>query len=305
MEIEKVLGEVVLPLVTPFDTQGETDAPALRRLVDYVITNHMADSLFVAGTTGEFYALTMAERQRLFEDVGAAAAGRIPLVAGTGAASTRDTVALTDVAERLGYHAVAVISPYFSRPGQEELYRHFAAVARGTRLPVVLYNIPLFTGVNLTPETVARLADIPSIVAVKDQATANPVQASDYLRAAPRLRVYCGDDPMILQVLAQGGSGAVSGSAHIFGDLIREMIHRFKAGAVSEATAIHRRLLPFYRALTPAGRTNPVPALREAVRMATGLDVGPPRPPLLPPTPQETDGLRSALTALERLSVRG
>ncbi|MDQ7858629.1 MAG: 4-hydroxy-tetrahydrodipicolinate synthase [Armatimonadota bacterium] len=302
---ERLLGELVLPLVTPFDARGEVDAGALRRLVEHVVAGRLADSLFVAGTTGEFYALTFDERLRLFADAKAASGGRLPLVAGTGAATTRETVALTEAAERLGYDAVAVIAPYFSRPGQDELYAHVAAAAAATRLPVVLYNIPLFTGVNLTPEVVARLAELPNVVAVKDQATANPLQVSDYLRAAPRLRVYSGDDPMTLPVLSQGGSGVVSGAAHVCGDLIREMIQRFKAGAVRDATALHQRLFPLYRALVPPGRANPVPLVREAIRLATGLEVGPPRPPLLPPEAGEVERLRAALAALGRLSMGG
>jgi 4-hydroxy-tetrahydrodipicolinate synthase len=305
MEVERLLGEVVLPLVTPFDADGDVDVGALRRLVDRVVAGRLADSLFVAGTTGEFYALTGDERLRLLAEAKAAADGRLPLVAGTGAATTRETVALTEAAERLGYDAVAVIAPYFSRPGQDELHAHFAAAAAATRLPVVLYNIPLFTGVNLAPQVVARLARLPNVVAVKDQATANPLQVSEYLRAAPRLRVYSGDDAMTLPVLSQGGSGVVSGAAHVCGDLIREMIRRFKAGAVRDATALHRRLFPFYQALVPAGRTNPVPMIREALRLATGLDVGPPRPPLRPPAAADVEPLRVALASLERLAVGG
>jgi 4-hydroxy-tetrahydrodipicolinate synthase len=223
------------------------------------------------------------------------------LIAGTGAASTADAVYLTRQAERLGYDAVAVILPYYSRPTQEEIYHHFVTVARSTSLPVIIYNIPLFTGVNLAPETLARLAELSNIVGVKDEAGANPVQTSDYLRVAPRMTIYCGSDPMILQVLAQGGMGAVSGGSHVLGDLIKTMIGRFKAGAVAEASAIHHRVLPFHRALGAGGRTNPIPMLREAIRLATGIDVGPPRPPLMPPAATEMGPLRDALRAIGRL----
>lgn len=301
MSAEALLGEVSLPLVTPFDDGGEINGEALGRLVDHVLARGMCDSLFIAGTTGEFFALSSDERVRLFALAQEQAGGRVRLVAGTGAPTTREAVYLTRQAERLGYDAAAVIVPYYSRPTQEEIFHHFAAVAEATRLPVILYNIPLFVGVNLAPETLARLAALPNIVGVKDQAGANPVQTSDYLRVAPHLAVWCGDDAMILQVLAQGGVGAVSGGAHVVGDLIKAMIRRFKAGDVSGATGLHRRLMPFHRALVPIGRSNPIPLVRAAVTLATGIEVGPPRPPLLPPGEAEMAEMRRVLGGLDRL----
>ncbi len=301
MGVEDLLGEVILPIVTPFDRDEAIDIAVLGRLIEHVLTHRMCDSLFVAGSTGEFYALSREERTRLFEHTREVAAGRARLVAGTGAATTQEAVWLTASAERLGYDAVAVIVPYYSRPGQEEIYRHFVAVAGATSLPLLLYNIPLYTGVNLQPETLARLAELPNIVGVKDQAGANPTQTSEYLRVAPHLSVYSGDDAMILQVLAQGGTGAVSGGAHVLGHLIKEMIRRFKAGDVSGAAGLHHRLMPFHRALTSGGRVNPVPLLRAATTLATGIDVGPPRPPLLPPEDAEVVALRGVLSSLDRL----
>jgi len=300
---DDLLGELILPVLTPFAPDGEVDLAALGRLIEHVLAHRLCDSLLVAGTTGEFYALSTDERVRLFESARQAAGGRVRLVAGTGAATTRDAVHLTRQAERLGYDAVAVIVPYYSRPTQEELTRHFAAVAGATRLPVVLYNIPGFAGVNLSPETLARLADLPNVVGVKDQAGVNPLQASDYRRAAPRLAIYCGDDPMILPVLAQGGVGAVSGGAHVVGDLLKDMIRRFKAGDVRGAAEIHHRLMPFHRALLGGGRTNPVAAIREAFTLATGIEVGPPRPPLQPLGPDERARLRAVLASLARIAA--
>lgn len=294
------LGELVLPLVTPFDNAGDVDFRTLEPLIAYVLDHRLCDSIWVGGTTGEFYALSLEERVELFRQVKALVGGRVRMIAGTGAAATREAIRLTEAAERLGYDAIAVILPYFSQPTQAEILAHLTAVARATRLPVVIYNIPQFAGVNLLPQTLARLAELPNVAGVKDQAGVNPVQTSDYLRVAPHLAVYCGDDTMILQVLAQGGAGAVSGGAHVVGDLIKEMIHRFKAGAVQEATALHHRLMPFHRALT-ANRTNPIPTIRTAIRLATGIDVGSPRPPLLPPTTQEIARLQEVLAALGRL----
>lgn len=301
--IEQRLGDVILPLLTPFDASGEIDVPTLGGVIEYVLAHRLCDSLLAAGTTGEFYALSFKERTRLFEQTLNVVRNRVPLVAGTGAVTTRDTLRLTEQAERLGYDAVAVIAPYYSRPTQEELYEHFTAVARATRLPIIVYNIPLFTGVNVMPETLGRIAEQPNIVGVKDQAGANPVQASDYLRVAPHLAVYSGDDAMTLQVLAQGGVGVVSGGAHALGDLIREMIRRFKAGDVRGATDLHHRMMPFHRALGAGGRVNPIPAIREAFSLASGIDVGPPRRPLLPLRDEERSRLRSVLSQLERMQV--
>ncbi len=301
MPLTDRFGEVILPILTPFDRDGAVDLPTMDRLLEHVFAHRLCDSLFVCGTTGEFQALSPDERVRVFTHVKATSGGRVPLIAGTGAVSTADAVHLTRQAERLGYDAVAVIVAHYSRPIQDEIYRYFVTVARSTGLPIIIYNIPLFTGVNLMPDTLARLAELPNIVGIKDEAGANPVQTSDYLRVAPRVTVYCGSDVMILPVLSQGGVGAVSGGAHVLGDLIKTMIGRFKAGAVAEATAIHHRIMPFHRALGTGGRTNPVPMIREAVRLATGIDVGPPRPPLMPPAVTETGPLRDALRAVGRL----
>lgn len=301
MPVTDRFGEVILPILTPFDRGGAVDLATLDRLLEHVFDHHLCDSLFLCGTTGEFQALSLDERVQIFAHVKATNGDRVPLLAGTGAVSTADAVHLTRQAERLGYDAAAVIVPYYSRPTQEEIYRHFATVAQSTGLPLIIYNIPLFTGVNLAPETLGRLTEFPNIVGIKDEAGANPVQTSDYLRVAPRVTVYCGSDVMILAVLAQSGAGAVSGGAHVLGDLVKTMIGRFKAGAVAEAAAIHHRLMPFHRALGTGGRINPAPMIREAVRLSTGIDVGPPRPPLMPPAATETGPLRDALQALGRL----
>lgn len=292
-----------MPVLTPFDDHGEVDIATLGRVIDHVLAHRFCDSLFVTGTTGEFYALTTDERIRLYERTKELVRNRVRLIAGTGAATTRETVDLTQRAERLGYDAVAVITPYYSRPTQEELYGHFVTVARATRLPLIVYNIPLFTGVNVLPGTLARLAELPNVVGVKDQAGANPVQTSDYLTVAPHLTIYCGDDAMIVAALVQGAAGTVSGGAHIFGDVIKQMIGRFKAGDVRGATEVHMRLMPFHRALATGGRVNPIPAIREAFSLASGIDVGPPRPPLQRLTEEERAQLCRVLSGLERIQA--
>ena len=163
----ETLGRVLIPLVSPFDDRDELNTEALANLVDYVIDKDYADTLIATGTTGEFYALSREERLLAFATIKEANAGRLPLMAGTGAATTREAMAYTREAEKLGYDCVMVVNPYYQKATQEGLYRHFKAVAESTTLPLVLYNIPLFTGVNIEPQTFKRLCGIPNILGIK------------------------------------------------------------------------------------------------------------------------------------------
>lgn len=303
--LHKRLGRVLVPLLTPFDEREEVDLAVLERLVHFVVANGYADSLVVAGTTGEFYALTRRERITLLGAAKEIVEDRLPIIAGTGAASTRETIALTCEAEKLGYDCVTVVSPYYQKATQEGLYRHFKAVAESTSLPVMLYNIPLFTGVNVEVETFARLVRVPNIRAIKEQATMNPTQMAAFAAAAPRdFSLYCADDTMVLQTLPEGGVGVVSGGSHVIGDLMHDMIAEYLEGRVADAATRARQMMPLFRAFGDNGRANPVPLLKEAFRLHSGIDVGKPRMPSVPATGQETEGLREALRALGKLSDR-
>lgn len=299
-------GRILLPLITVFDKDFSLNYPLTQEIAHFVVERHLCDSMIVSGTTGEFYALSFDERVRLLETIQRGLKGLIPLIAGTGAASTWETIALTKIAEDLGYDAVMVVAPYYSHPDQEGIFLHFKAIAESTSLPVMVYNIPLFAGVNIEPKTAARLADIENIAAIKEEAGLNPLQTTSYITETQgRLAVYSGDDPMTLQVLVQGGVGVVSGGAHVVGDVIRRMIEAFLAGKNEEATQIHQSLTKIFSAFHgPRGcRVNPTPLVKAAVELVSGLPVSLPRPPLTPATDEEKAILKEALKALGKLGV--
>jgi 4-hydroxy-tetrahydrodipicolinate synthase len=300
-KVNQMLGKVLLPLVTPFAKDGTIDHEKATALARMVIERGYCDSLIVAGTTGEFYALTLEERLALMKTIRRAVKDEVPLIAGTGAPATLHAVSLTKAAESLGYQAVMVVAPYYSKPTQEDLAQHFEQVASATRLPVMIYNIPLFSGVNVDPPTLERLAQVKNIVAIKEEAGINPLQTSDYVLNTPEdFVVYCGDDPMILLALAQGAVGVVSGGSHVVGDMMKQCISDFLAGEVEKAKDLHLKMYPFFRALAGKGRVNPVPVLRAAIEM-TWEDVGPPRLPHLPADDQERARMEQLLRQLGKI----
>jgi len=300
----KKLGHIVIPLATPFKEEThDVDYDAVAALVEHVISNKLCDSLIVAGTSGEFNALSLEERFELFRVVKDAAAGRVPLVGGACSSATRDAVKLVQEAERLEFDATMVLGPCYCKPCQEGVYRHFATVAQATALPVMLYNIPIFTGLNVEKETVARLAaDIPNIVGIKDEAGINPTQMTEFIRVTPPgFTVYNGDDIMVLCGLAQGASGVVSGASHLIGKQMREMINLFLAGDIKAAREIHMALDPLFKDFCQNGRTNGIPIWKAAMNLC-GLKVGPPRLPLAPATAEEIEVMRQHLIRLGLLS---
>ena len=299
--LSDIVGRLLVPLVTPFMHDDTVDNDRVGELANYLLDREYCDALIVAGTTGEFYALTLEERTALLRTVKDAVGSRAPLIAGTGAACTKHAVALTKAAASFGYDAVMVVAPYYSRPTQEGLRLHFEQVAAAVDLPLMLYNIPLFAGANLAPGTVAALAKIPNIVAIKEEAGINPLQTSDFVLGTPQdFEVYCGDDTMVLQVLAQGGVGAVSGGSHVVGDMMRQAMDAFLAGDVAKATELHLKMYPFFKALLGEGRVNPVPLVREALSL-TWQAVGPPRLPQTPASDAEREALVRVLAELGKL----
>jgi 4-hydroxy-tetrahydrodipicolinate synthase len=300
------LGRVLLPLLTPFDDDGgagSVNEQAFAELVDYVIEKEYADSLIVTGSTGEFYALSHEERVLAFQVVKEANAGRLPLIAGTGAVTTQEAIAYTKQAEDLGYDCVMVVSPYYQRATQEGLYQHFKAVAAATRLPVMVYNIPLFTGVNVEAGTLGRLVrDVPNILGIKEEAGINPTQTTEYKLVVPEeFTIFCGDDTMVLQTFPQGAVGVVSGGSHVVGDLMKRMIQLYLQGDVEGASAIYLDVFSFFRSLTPAGRVNPIPVLKTVVTLTSGIDLGAPRLPSLGATEEELAAIRMVLEPLGKL----
>jgi 4-hydroxy-tetrahydrodipicolinate synthase len=286
-------GNIVTAMVTPFDRKGNLDLAKTTELVNYLLDNG-TDALVVAGTTGESPTLTAEEKVALFRHVVNVVNGRVPVIAGTGTNDTRASIELTKRAEETGVDAVMLVAPYYNKPNQEGLYQHFKAIAESTSLPVMLYNVPGRTSVNLAPETVIRLAAIPNIVAVKEAGGNLDAMAEIIEQTPDDFLLYSGDDSLTLPVLAIGGAGVVSVASHIIGNEMQQMIRAFQAGDHQKAAALHRKWVPLMKGLFAA--PSPVP-VKTAVQLR-GLDVGPVRLPLVPLTEQERSELSRLLSAL-------
>lgn len=284
-------GRVLTAMVTPFDKDGSLNLAQAKKLARYLVENG-SDGLVVAGTTGESPTLTKEEKIALFEAVVEEVGGKATVIAGTGSYSTADSIALTRAAEKAGADGVMLVAPYYNKPSQEGLYRHFRAVAESTSLPVMLYNIPGRTAVNVLPATVARLAkDVPNIKAIKE-ASGSLDQVSELRRGLPDdFAIYSGDDALTLPVLAVGGKGVVSVVAHIAGKRLQEMINAYASGNVTLAAKIHKELFPLIKGMFIT--TNPVPV--KAALNLLGLNVGTPRLPLVEATAEEKERLSQLL----------
>jgi 4-hydroxy-tetrahydrodipicolinate synthase len=271
---EKFAG-VTVALITPFKS-GEIDFDGLHKLVDWHVEQG-TDCLSPVGTTGESPTLDHEEHERVIAAVVERAAGRIKVMPGTGSNSTREAIRLTRYAKRIGADAALMVGPYYNRPTQEGYYRHFAAVAEAADIPIVLYNIPARTGSNILPETIARLAEIPTIVGVKE-ATGSLDQASQIV-ALSDLTVLSGDDSLTLPLMSIGGRGVVSVVGNIIPRDMSALVKSFDAGKIDEAQRWHRKLFPLCRDMLGVA-TNPIP-LKTAMKLL-GRDTGEVRLPLCP-----------------------
>jgi 4-hydroxy-tetrahydrodipicolinate synthase len=266
---------VTVALVTPF-RGGEVDFEGLRRLVDWHIEQG-TDGLAPVGTTGESPTLDHDEHERVIATVVERAAGRLKVMPGTGSNSTREAIRLTRFAQRAGADGALLVGPYYNKPTQEGYYRHFAAVVEAVDLPLVLYNIPGRTGSNILPETIARLAELPGIVGVKE-ATGSLDQASQ-IAALCELTILSGDDSLTLPLLSIGGRGVISVVGNIVPRDMKALVSAFEAGRVREAQEWHRRLFPLCRDMLGVA-TNPIP-IKAALKLL-GRDTGELRLPLCP-----------------------
>ncbi|GED66916.1 4-hydroxy-tetrahydrodipicolinate synthase [Brevibacillus reuszeri] len=286
-------GQVLTAMVTPFDQNGDVDFNATRTLVNYLIENG-TDGLVVAGTTGESPTLSTEEKVELFKFVVDVVGGRIPVIAGTGSNNTRASISLTKKAEATGVDGIMLVAPYYNKPSQEGMYQHFKAIAESTSLPVMLYNIPGRSVVNMSVETIVRLSQIPNIVAIKE-ANGNLDAMAEVISQTPSdFTLYSGDDGLTLPVLGIGGAGIISVASHIIGNEMQEMINLFKNGNIEEAAAAHRKLLPIMNALFAAPSPSPV----KAALNLKGINVGGVRLPMVPLTSEETNTLQSVLQQL-------
>jgi 4-hydroxy-tetrahydrodipicolinate synthase len=287
-------GQVLTAMVTPFDQNGEIDFEATRTLVNYLLANG-TDGLVVSGTTGESPTLTTEEKVALFKFVVEVVAGRVPVIAGTGSYNTRASISLTKLAEEAGVDGIMLVVPYYNKPNQEGLYQHFKAIAESTKLPILLYNIPGRSSVNMAAETVIRLSEIDNIVAVKE-ASGNLDQMAEIISKTPSdFALFSGDDGLALPVLAIGGNGVISVASHVIGNELQEMINSFNSGDHQKAASEHRRLLPIMRALFAA----PSPAPVKAALNMNGINVGGLRLPLVPLTEEEQRTLQKILPPIK------
>ncbi len=269
-------GQVLTAMITPFKEDGSVNYEVAEKLAAH-LANHGTDTLVVCGTTGESPTLTWAEEYDLFRVIQQAVAGRAKVVAGTGSNSTLEAMEATEKAAKLGLDGSLQVVPYYNKPPQEGLYQHYRAIATAApELPIILYNVPGRTGQNLLPETVARLAEIPNIVAVKE-ASGNLDQVSQIRRLTPpEFIIYSGDDSLTLPMLAVGATGVISVASHVVGPQLKAMIQAFFAGQPQAATDIHISLFPLFKALFAT--TNPIP-VKAALRLQ-GWEVGTTRSPL-------------------------
>jgi len=284
---EKFAG-LTVALITPF-RDGAIDEPALRRLVDWHVQMG-TDCVSPVGTTGESPTLSHDEHERVIAVVCEQAAGRVKVVAGTGSNSTREAVRLTRFAKKAGADAALMVAPYYNKPTQEGFFQHYKAVAEDVDLPIVLYNIPGRTAKNMEPETIARIGELPSVVAVKES-TGSMDQASQIM-AISELTVLSGDDSLTLPLLALGGRGVVSVVGNIVPRDVKGMISAFETGDIASARSWHARLFPLCRDLLGLA-TNPIPI--KAAMKILGRDTGELRLPMTGLSTAEEQKLAGAL----------
>jgi 4-hydroxy-tetrahydrodipicolinate synthase len=286
-------GNVLTAMVTPFDHKGNIDFTRTTKLVEYLIKNG-TDGLVIAGTTGESPTLTKEEKIALFRHVVKVVDHRVPVIAGTGSNNTHASVELTKKAEEAGVDAVMLVSPYYNKPNQEGLYLHFKTIAQSTTLPVMLYNIPGRSAINMNVETIVRLSEIPNIVCVKE-ASGDLDQMTEIIsKTSDDFQLFSGDDGLTLPVLSIGGDGIVSVASHVIGNEMQSMVADFKEGRMKEAAAKHAKLLPIMRQLFAAPSPTPV----KTALQIRGIDVGGVRLPLIPLTENERVQLSAVLSEI-------
>jgi 4-hydroxy-tetrahydrodipicolinate synthase len=291
-------GQVLTAMITPFDHNGEVDFNATENLVNYLIANG-SDGLVINGTTGESPTLTTEEKVDLFKFVVQIVNGRVPVIAGTGSNNTKASISLTSLAEEAGVDGIMLVTPYYNKPSQEGMYQHFKAIAETTSLPVMLYNIPGRSSVNMSVETIVRLSQLDNIVSIKEASGDLDAMAEIISKTPNDFSVYSGDDALTLPLLAIGGTGIISVSSHIIGNEMQDMINQFKNGDVTEAATLHRNLLPIMKAMFAAPNPTPVKA---ALNMR-GISVGGVRLPLIPLNNEEERALQATLQTSNLVEV--
>src|SRR4030043_786884 len=289
-----------VPLITPFKDDGALDEPGLRRLVNYFIEEEKCDGLVPCGTTGESPTLTNEEHDKVIEMVIKETRGRVPVMAGTGSNSTQEAIGRPQHAERAGAAASLQVCPYYNRPTQYGILAHFEAIAKSTKLPLFIYNIPSRTGRLIETKTMIELSKIDNIIGMKD-ACGDMMITMDIMRGtrggSKKFYALCGEDPLTFSMMGLGGDGGIMAVVNVIGKEYYEMIHLMLAGKIDQAREIHYKTLPVVKTLFI--ESNPAPA-KEAMNMM-GVPAGKLRLPLVPLRPENRETLRKALMQIGRL----
>ena len=266
-------------MVTPFNADGSINYEAGADFADWLLANG-SDGLVVEGSTGEAATMDMDEKIKFMQTIVARVNGRAKIVAGAGTNCTASTIDLVKKMEACGVDGVLVVGPYYNKPTQEGYYQHFAAVAKATKLPIIVYNVPGRTGGNIAPETVARLAaDFSNIVAIKE-AAGNVAQTAELYRVLPEdFSIYSGDDGLILPFLSVGACGLISVLANVNGNILQQLMQAYSEGRVKDAADLNKVMVPLAKAMFI--ESNPIP-IKAAVTKVTGIEAGAPRLPLTP-----------------------
>lgn len=287
-------GRLLTAMVTPFNADGSVNYAAGADFADWLLANG-SDGLVVEGSTGEAATMDMDEKIQFMQTIVARVNGRAKIVAGAGTNCTASTIDLVKKMEACGVDGVLVVGPYYNKPTQEGYYQHFAAVAKATKLPIIVYNVPGRTGGNIAPETVARLAaDFSNIVAIKE-AAGNVAQTAELYRVLPEdFSIYSGDDGLILPFLSVGACGLISVLANVNGNLLQQLMQAYSEGRVKDAADLNKVMVPLAKAMFI--ESNPIP-IKAAVTKVTGIEAGAPRLPLTPISAAAEAKLDAALKA--------
>lgn len=287
-------GRLLTAMVTPFNADGSVNYEAGADFADWLLANG-SDGLVVEGSTGEAATMDMDEKIKFMQTIVARVNGRAKIVAGAGTNCTASTIELVKKMEACGVDGVLVVGPYYNKPTQEGYYQHFAAVAKATKLPIIVYNVPGRTGGNIAPETVARLAaDFSNIVAIKE-AAGNVAQTAELYRVLPEdFSIYSGDDGLVLPFLSVGACGLISVLANVNGNILQQLMQAYSEGRVKDAADINKVMVPLAKAMFI--ESNPIP-IKAAVTKVTGIDAGAPRLPLTPISAAAEAKLDAALKA--------
>ena len=276
---EAYFGRLLTAMVTPFNADGSVNCEAAADFAEWLLANG-SDGLVVEGSTGEAATMFMDEKIAVLKSVVERVNGRAPVIVGAGTNCTASTLELINAVEACGVDGLLVVGPYYNKPTQEGYYQHFAAVAKSTNLPIIVYNVPGRTGSNIEPKTVARLAaEFPNIVAVKE-AAGNVAQTAELFRVLPEnVTIYSGDDGLVLPFMSVGARGVISVLGNIGGQMLQDVMQLYSEGKVAEAAELNKKLVPLANSLFI--ESNPIP-VKYAVTKVTGIDAGAPRLPLTP-----------------------